>query len=569
MRLSALAPLLLLFSSPFANAQSIPDDWDERFSCAVTPDVFKGWFEGNTVVLNGFLNPANSLEFRPPAPCNFYQWAAHMFLWLTSPSPSKYGGGDKVFDSPLFFDVSAPDPHGRRTFIPHFPGFTRRLNVREAEAGPTGSPVLFDKAGRLIEVAQPQIGPNGLPLIRNRMGDLVEIGRATADSNQKPILIDTSGKLIDYELPETDPRFQTFELGRVISVQEFTVDGRPVFIDRNGAVTEIGVGQADSGVQLAQTNSLIYYATMVNDVYAYFRTGVKKNQIVANQFPTAEMDLEKITAFAEMHGKKFLEPNTLVVEVKTAWVEAGGLPNLDTYITINASVPTYKKSDPAQWVPIPNGWKTVELALVGMHVVGSAIGNPEMIWATFEHLGNAPNATYSYISRSGKQSVPQDTVGPWLFAARDAAPPFNRQRQQYVAPNICTLSTKLGVCGTSGIISPSNTLRSKAWGSASNISSAPESNTQIISLNHSIRNMMPSGDVRRNYLMVGATWTDGGRAPNGTNERGTSQLSNSTMETFQQGADETTLNGSSNCFSCHTSNKTTVSRIFHSLKPLF
>jgi len=81
--------------------------------------------------------------------------------------------------------------------------------------------------------------------------------------------------------------------------------------------------------------------------------------------------------------------------------------------------------------------------------------------------------------------------------------------------------------------------------------------------------MMPSGDVRRNYFMVGATWTDGGRAPIGTNERGATQLSNSTMETFQQGADDTTLNGSSNCFSCHKSNTTAVSRIFKSLKPLF
>ena len=81
--------------------------------------------------------------------------------------------------------------------------------------------------------------------------------------------------------------------------------------------------------------------------------------------------------------------------------------------------------------------------------------------------------------------------------------------------------------------------------------------------------MMPSGDVRNNYFMTGATWTIGGAAPNGSNEVGTSQLSNTTMETFQQGPDNTTTNGSSNCFSCHVTNQTSVSHVFSALKPLF
>ena len=92
--------------------------------------------------------------------------------------------------------------------------------------------------------------------------------------------------------------------------------------------------------------------------------------------------------------------------------------------------------------------------------------------------------------------------------------------------------------------------------------SAAASNAEIISIHNNIAGMMPSGDVRDNYYMAGATWTLGGQTPfpvfsnptpgNVGNQVGTSQLSGSTMETYQQGTD-TTSTGASNCFSCHSS----------------
>ena len=84
--------------------------------------------------------------------------------------------------------------------------------------------------------------------------------------------------------------------------------------------------------------------------------------------------------------------------------------------------------------------------------------------------------------------------------------------------------------------------------------------------------MMPAGDVRNNYYMVGATWTKGGASPSGQypngNEFGTSVLSNTTMETYQQGTSNTNV-GAANCFDCHSTNTTFVSHIFPVLKPLF
>jgi len=171
LRWALLAAMAFISPGQFANAQSIPTD--AQATCTVTPAAFKAFFKGGNVVLDGVVNPANSVDFRNVPNCPFYQWAEQMFLWLTSPDPANPGG--RIFDSSTFFDVSPPDPadKNQRTFIPHFPNMVKRLNLRAAQPGPSGLPVLFDKAGRLIQVAPPQTGPNGLPLIRNRAGDLV------------------------------------------------------------------------------------------------------------------------------------------------------------------------------------------------------------------------------------------------------------------------------------------------------------------------------------------------------------------------------------------------------------
>jgi hypothetical protein len=233
-----------------------------------------------------------------------------------------------------------------------------------------------------------------------------------------------------------------------------------------------------------------------------------------------------------------------------------------------------------------NGQKEAELAMVGMHVVGSTKGHPEMIWATFEHIHNAPNGEYQYINTSGETiTVPQDTSGNWLFSAANSNGPFNvaHMRADHALSQIDSVSPFT--------ISPSDTIRWKSWGGdrvqerPENdvppnpiVASTAESNTEIISINNSVRGMLASGDIRGNYIMTGATWTALGNAPTGQfgaggNEVGTSQLSNATMETYQQGSN---MASGSNCFSCHRTNTVQVSHMFcepgtdcnHGLKPL-
>jgi hypothetical protein len=256
------------------------------------------------------------------------------------------------------------------------------------------------------------------------------------------------------------------------------------------------------------------------------------------------------------------------MEIKTAWVEASNLPDPRSYVTMTAIIPTYDTTNPNQWTP--NGSKNVQLALVGMHVVGSTgshgnpsgPGHPEMIWATFEHLGNTPLATYTHNSSAGiKKTVTRSTAGTWLFSKSDSGGPFNYMHMIISGANI--IPANPGSPCPAGSFTPSDTLKQKAWGAASDVRPNPldsdttASNTEIISINNSVRGMIPAGDVRGNYYIAGATWTIFGASPSFPNpptpgnQVGTSLLAGSTMETYQQGTDTTAASGGSNCFSCH------------------
>jgi len=599
--------LVLLAASLFApsptEAQAIPSD--PQPTCTVTSQQFASWFQSGFVTLNGVVTPADSLDFVDVPNCNFYQWAFQMFLWLTSPAPATYcGGGAHVFDSPAFFDVS-PDVNKQRTLISHtcnippLKGIIRNLGLRASQVGAHGLPVIISKAGQLLEVEDPPTAPDGKPLVFLPSGVAVEV-QSIILKEGKPVFLDKTGKPISAFHPILHTPLLTARLVQTPTtntrvVQRFMINNRPIFIDPFGNVVEVEQGQANTGgVLMSQTNSLVYFGITVNDVYAYFLTGMKDGFIAPTggspgQFPTTPADLAKITAFASAHGVTFPDPKALAVEIKTAWVDATTLPDPNDYITINASIPTYSTS-PTQWSP--SGSKDTTLALVGMHVVGSTgsgcliqqnppvagqcqggpptPGHPEMIWATFEHAGNTPLAQYQYnaLTQSNKL-VPQDTSGTWLFSSSNSTGPFNCMHMMESNGNI-VLPGAGGPC-PAGSFTPSDTLRLDPFGAAFNVSPNPidgsdvASNTEIISIDHSVRPMLLAGDVRANYYLAGATWTIFGAPPDG-NQVGTSMLAGSTMETYTE---------PSNCFLCHISGASTnnlattdVSHIFSAIQAL-
>lgn len=190
----------------------------------------------------------------------------------------------------------------------------------------------------------------------------------------------------------------------------------------------------------------------------------------------------------------------------------------------------------------------------------SAIG--EMVWGTFEHLGNAPSAAYSYNSTTGPKTVPQNTAGTWLFTPNGAGQPFNLTHASWDEPTGAIVGVPAG-----SPVTPTPVLRTNPWGMPG---ASAGSNTQIIGVNASAIAQLIGGDIRRNYFQLGTTWTINGQAPNNFNQVGTNHLANATIETFVQ-ADpfSSPPNPGLNCFSCHGTNSVLVSHVYTDLKPLF
>ena len=330
--------------------------------------------------------------------------------------------------------------------------------------------------------------------------------------------------------------------------------GKRLVINALGEIVDSEENQATGDGLLTQTGSLVYYITLVNDVYAFYLEGAKAGKLNANQFPTTAGARDSICSYARSKGVALPDSNALAMELKTSWVEVNNLPNASNYVTINAVIPTYDKSNPNKW--IPTGDTTARLALIGIHVVGSVAGHPEMVWSTFEHNKNTPNAEYSYVTNQNTvKTVPPDGGTGWLLTndPSDANP-----NQSHIKVNGDTL-----VNAPNFSISAGNTQRTKPWGVLPGLvpnqqdTSASASNSEVISINNAVNSLLVGNDVRKNYNQLGATWTFGGNPPNGkiypedkTSGQasiGTSALANSTMETYFQSGQF--INTS--CFSCH------------------
>ncbi len=338
------------------------------------------------------------------------------------------------------------------------------------------------------------------------------------------------------------------------------VDGQAInFSLRDEKISEIGeIGQAggDNGVLISQGNSLVYYGVHVNNFLGYFLTGQKTGKFPGmTEFPhnSAEMQAVK-KVYPEI-----LDDETLSMELKTSWVEAKTVSNPESFITINAEVPAYKtNADNTVWTP--SGTKITELALVGMHVVGTVQNHPEFVWSTFEHINNAPDADYYYYDKNSKlQTQNYSSDASFVFMAeKGSETPANVECMHLSGANIVA-NNKSGESVCSGGIVPSNTVRINPWGSEP-VAGSADNNTLLLSNNNSIIAQLSSGDLRKNYIQVGGIWTS---APSETADapipnttafvstkptalRGSLKLANATMETYEQ---------DKHCFTCHAQSK--------------
>lgn len=208
----------------------------------------------------------------------------------------------------------------------------------------------------------------------------------------------------------------------------------------------------------------------------------------------------------------------------------------------------------------------VLLGLVGMHLVRTTPLHPEAMWATFEHVDNAPvcnNASaelhnWSFISQEAKACL------------SSGKSPFDCQTQF----KLNQATSEASLTGT-----PSNICQVYITGTDPADQNALQNFFDIEELNQQLMgpggfiSSLPSSNpmsVWQNYFAVGGIWvTDPSKSsgqpnpnPSLTNQRGSLELTNTVAETTFQGKFQSDGSRSAafNCFGCHgyTPGKTAV-----------
>lgn len=188
-----------------------------------------------------------------------------------------------------------------------------------------------------------------------------------------------------------------------------------------------------------------------------------------------------------------------------------------------------------------------EVALVGFHIAGTVANHPEMIWATFEHVNNAPD-----LPRPMNRMKPNDIVSTRNWTFYKAGTPFKECNLNAAGSGALKLNE-----ATQTLTPVTEVCRMVPFGGGS-----AENVADIKSLNVSVHAQLR--DVWRNYFEVGAIWFAANNAlkPGCTFQTGSAfecsprqgqpiltgstQLSNTTVETFTQSQSQ-----QDNCFACH------------------
>ncbi len=264
-----------------------------------------------------------------------------------------------------------------------------------------------------------------------------------------------------------------------------------------------------------QNGEVVFYSNHLNGTFWNF--------IVASQL----YDLDKL---------RVTQPGTDfpvgALELKAAWriAEKNGRTLIDNaeqrFYVIETSIPTVTVNDAGTIVEEKDKMIPAKMALIGMHVTGTVKGHPEFIWATFEHVDNAPQCADNPLQPAAEGPGP---TGPWSLYK--SGTPTGQANQFDVSDPLAVVN----VC----LVNPQ--------GGGSN-----ENRNAVTTLNENIH-ALSMNVPWLNYELGGGVWTSGQVPLNngafspddrtkGATQLGSLALANTTMETFTQ---------NENCFSCH------------------
>lgn len=470
-----------------------------------------------------YIFPADGPDFTTSGyadtDCAFFDWSAQMFLWLTSSVSS----GEKPST------IHAPDDETSYVFSSEF---LYRLNDG---------------------VLEPQSEEDETPTmqVRSAKGDarLTSIGQAGGEGvlfTQNQNNVSKSSSLVYYEV------LTNRSYGYVRDAVHKSAPSPNNYSEFVHSATE-SCSAMKYGFDNGFVNNKDQTAAFLYNLFCPDNT-VPVNGLP--KLPTTISQLETAIDYLSMN-----------MEIKIAWVDASTLNNPDNYITKKGVIPVYSMVDGKNEM-LPMWTKSAELALVGMHVVGSVHGHPELVWATFEHKDNAPNAKYYYLDSDGSPPKSHsDTVntanGNWLLSDGTAVASVTEYGRSEVEPlsSVDYIKPK-SKTQIEPVSMPSQVNRINPWGNPQGKDNA-KSNSAVMSTNISALSLLKQfydtqglstiKDPRFNYILTGASWGADGNFPTGesdTNINGTPAMANTTLETFQQTVLQTS-GDNTGCFGCH------------------
>jgi hypothetical protein len=264
------------------------------------------------------------------------------------------------------------------------------------------------------------------------------------------------------------------------------------------ATTQPGfVPSGTSGELIDQAGQPVYFTAHVSPAWVQF---VTRRQLYDNRV------LEAASSHLAFRAGAF--------EIKSSWRLTRGMTAQEKaqyYVVKGCVIPELAGAVSSE----------EDIALVGFHITGGAPGHPELLWATFEHVRNAPDC--------------EDTPASGTWAFYDGRTNCNRGTDCN-QPN--PTSAPPGELGH-----PINVCRKFPYGGAS-----PQVARQIAALNQDVHDRLPRNSIWRNYELVGTVWgvnstPKGAPTFNLQEPSGSPLLSNTTLETFKQNV---------SCFGCHS-----------------
>jgi len=324
-----------------------------------------------------------------------------------------------------------------------------------------------------------------------------------------------------------EPRFMSF-----VSPESLIGQDRPGMLPRmaKSDTTESFdefLQAGTDGIFVAHNGRSVYYSQYLDETFVGF---VESNNLTD---PTTLRNLVKSdpsTSFPVVN-------TTGAMELKASWVIVEPGDNVSDMFTTQTQVAKLVNKNGTIAIDTTQ-IETVTVALVGFHIAGVVEGHPEMIWATFEHVRNAPN-------------VPTDLPLEEVVSQDDFT--FYTANTTLADCNVnYTSSNQLVLDEATQELSPiSQACRFYQYGNANGVNTINDNN--IADLNTSVDALFDDSDIWKNYQEVGAIWFKGENTlepamsiATDTLLSGSLSLSNSTIETFTQVAST-----ENNCFRCH------------------